>query len=357
MAAFLTCVSGYESYDVELLLWREFSLEIFLYDVIWFFYEPHLIKQMSNVLLLARETNPVVKAVESVFESDPLFQRLNPEHCDQVKISDSDILIIGEPFIVENPIFNQIRPAFVHFLNCRISIPFTFELFDAQIPIAGISPVLSQRVANRVFGFAGPLQIKPDAEWGIIGIGDVGFEVSRNLISSGATVGVADIRTPRARMLTELNVRRQSLDLLLSGSDAVSIHIYPGPTACPLISEREINLMRPGAVLVNTSDPSVVKDDDVLKALSNGLLAGYATDCPSDEISGADRSLVSSGRLLITTNPLTNQIGAAQQIAKHVHSNVQSFRAGEEIMGRVEPIDFPTVGDPSFWSSRMSPRQ
>ena len=91
MAAFRASVSGYESYDVELLLWREFSLEIFLYDVIWFFYEPHLIKQMSNVLLLARETTPVVKAVESVFESDPLFQRLNPEHCDQVKISDSDI--------------------------------------------------------------------------------------------------------------------------------------------------------------------------------------------------------------------------------------------------------------------------
>ena len=108
---------------------------------------------------------------------------------------------------------------------------------------------------------------------------------------------------------------------------------------------------------MNTSDPSVVNDNDVLKALSNGLLAGYATDCPSDEINGADGSLISSGRLLVTTNPLTNQIGAAQQIAKHVHSNVQSFRAGEEIMGRVEPIDFPTVGDPSFWSSRMSPRQ
>ena len=96
---------------------RVFTRNLLIRCNLVFFYEPHLIKQMSNVLLLARETNPVVKAVESVFESDPLFQRLNPEHCDQVKISDSDILIIGEPFIVESPIFNQIRPAFVHFLN------------------------------------------------------------------------------------------------------------------------------------------------------------------------------------------------------------------------------------------------
>ena len=312
---------------------------------------------MSKVLLLAKETNPVAKAVESVFENDLLFKRLNVESTDPVELDDLDILIIDELNTGQSSIFDKNRPDFVHFLDCRVSIPLVVELFNAQVPVAGISPAISQRVSNRVLGFAGPLRVKPDADWGIIGIGDVGFEVARNLTLSGANVGVADVRTPRARTLTELNVRRQSLDLLLSGSDVISIHVYPGPTACPLISEREINLMRPGAVLVNTSDPSVVDEADVLEALSNGSLAGYATDCPGEHISGADENLISSGKLLVTNNPLTNQIGAAQQIAKHVHSNVQSFRAGEEIMGRVEPIDFPTVGDPSFWSSRMSPRQ
>ena len=312
---------------------------------------------MSKVLLLAKDTNPVAKAVESVFENDILFKRLNLESTDPVELDDSDILIVDELVTDQRSIFDKNPPGFVHFLDCRISIPLVIELFNAQVPVAGISPAISQRVSNRVLGFAGPLRVKPDADWGIIGIGDVGFEVARNLTLSGANVGVADVRTPRARTLTELNVRRQSLDLLLSGSDVISIHIYPGSTACPLISEREINLMRLGATLVNTSDSSVVNENDVLEALSNGSLAGYATDCPGDHINGADENLISSGKLLVTTNPLTNQIGAAQQIAKHVHSNVQSFRAGQEFTGLVEPIDFPTVGDPSFWSSRMSPRQ
>ncbi len=312
---------------------------------------------MSKVLLLAKDTNPVAKAVESVFENDILFKRLNLESTDPVELDDSDILIVDELVTDQRSIFDKNPPGFVHFLDCRISIPLVIELFNAQVPVAGISPAISQRVSNRVLGFAGPLHVKPDADWGIIGIGDVGFEVARNLTLSGANVGVADVRTPRARTLTELNVRRQSLDLLLSGSDAISIHIYPGPTACPLISEREINLMRPGATLVNTSDSSVVNENDVLEALSNANLAGYATDCPGDDINGADENLISSGKLLVTTNPLTNQIGAAQQIAKHVYSNVQSFRAGTEITGLVELIDFPSVGDPSFWSSRMSPRQ
>ena len=71
----------------------------------------------------------------------------------------------------------------------------------------------------------------------------------------------------------------------------------------------------------------------------------------------ADESLISSGQLFVTTNPLTNQIGAAQQIAKYVAANIQAFTDGGGVQGLIEPVDFPKIGDPSFWASRMSPRQ
>jgi len=48
---------------------------------------------MSKVLLLARETNPVAKAVESVFENDLLFNRLNVESTDPVELDELHILI------------------------------------------------------------------------------------------------------------------------------------------------------------------------------------------------------------------------------------------------------------------------
>jgi hypothetical protein len=68
-------------------------------------------------------------------------------------------------------------------------------------------------------------------------------------------------------------------------------------------------------------------------------------------------SLVSSGKLFVTTNPLTNQVGAAQQIAKFVATNIEAFADGSGVKGIIDPIDFPKIGDPSFWASRMSPRQ
>ena len=51
---------------------------------------------MSKVLLLAKETNPVAKAVESVFENDLLFKRLNVESTDPFELDDLDIFIIDE---------------------------------------------------------------------------------------------------------------------------------------------------------------------------------------------------------------------------------------------------------------------
>ena len=49
--------------------------------------------------------------------------------------------------------------------------------------------------------------------------------------------------------------------------------------------------------------------------------------------------------------------GAAQQIAKFALANVRAFLDGSNIEGKIDLIDFPIIGDPSFWSSRMSPRQ
>ena len=191
----------------------------------------------------------------------------------------------------------------------------------------------------------------------MVGLGEVGYEVVRKITATGNTATVAEMRTPRSGVLAELDVRRNTLDLLLSGSDVVSLHVHQGPTAAPLISDRELNLMNPDAVMINTSDSSVVDEQAVITALENGVIAGYATDCPGEVITNADEALAATGKLIVTTNPLTNQIGAAQQIAKFIAENMAAHDAGSPVQGIFDPIDFPTAGDPSFWSSRMSPRQ
>ena len=272
----------------------------------------------------------------------------------------NEVVIVGEPWLSSEDFFLP-KQGLVQLLGCWPSPSFVAGLIDSGTKVAGISPVIAPRLANRVVGFGGPLRVKPDASWGVIGLGVVGTEVARKLTAAGSSVEIADVRTPRSGILAELNIRRQSLDLLVAGSDVVTLHVPAGPTASPLISKRELNLMKAGAVLINTSHSSAVDEQDVIEALSDGLLGGYATDCPGQTILQANSdeasSVKSSGKLFITQNPLVNQVGAAQQIAKFVVANVEAFSDGSDIQGIIEPIDFPTIGDPSFWSSRMSPRQ
>jgi len=271
-----------------------------------------------------------------------------------------DVVIVGEPWLSSED-FSLAKQGLVQLIGCWPSPSFVARMIESGSKVAGISPVIAPRVANRVVGFGGPLRVKPDASWGVIGLGVIGTEVARKLTASGSSVDVADVRTPRSGILAELNIRRQSLDLLVAGSDVVTLHVPAGPTASPPISDRELNLMKPGAVMINTSHSSIVDEQAVIDALVDGSLGGYATDCPGQLILEAsldeDSSLKSSGNLFITQNPLINQVGAAQQIAKYVVANVEAFAEGSDIQGIIEPIDFPTIGDPSFWSSRMSPRQ
>ncbi|MCZ6539424.1 MAG: NAD(P)-dependent oxidoreductase [Chloroflexi bacterium] len=326
----------------------------------------------TDIILIATETDPVAAAVTAAFgaASEDLgsLRRIEPDDfpAGELGRGAKDVLLIGDsaPGAAATNKFDQIKPGLVQFLGCRPPTALVDHLQTAGTVVAGISPVIAPRVANRVVGLAGPLLSSQNVRrgesgpvWGIVGMGVTGTEVARKLVSTDATVNMADIRTTRSGVLLELGVRRLSLDLLVAGSDALTLHLYPGATAAPLITARELGLMKDGAVLINTSHSSIVDEEAVLEALATGPLGAYATDCPGDVIGNADASLASSGKLIITTNPLTNQIGAAQQIAKFALANVRAFLDGSNIEGKIDLIDFPITGDPSFWSSRMSPRQ
>jgi hypothetical protein len=308
---------------------------------------------MINTYLVASDSDPIGNAVEKLLTGTAGFERVLADDSRLTDISERDVLLAGEGVLEAT----ASGVGLVQFLGCRPSISETERFIAVGAKVVGISPIIGSRVANRAVGFGGPLRVKPDAKWGIVGFGDVGREVAKKLVPTEAKVEIADVRTPKSGSMDELEVRRQSLDLLLTRSDAVSLHVRSGPTADPLISDRELKLMKPGAALINTSDSSIVDEKAIIEALSSGVLGGYATDCSGDVILNADDSLVSSGKLMVTTNPLTNQIGAAQQVAKYVAANISAFAEGAAVQGTIELIDFPAIGDPSFWSSQMSPRQ
>lgn len=116
---------------------------------------------------------------------------------------------------------------------------------------------------------AGPLRTLRGLRVGIVGLGRIGSAVAARLDALGAVVLTHDIR-PLPEVV--------ALDELLRDADVVTLHVPLDASTRGLIGARELALMRPGALLINTARGAVVDVDAVLDALRSRRLGGAALD-------------------------------------------------------------------------------
>ena len=112
---------------------------------------------------------------------------------------------------------------------------------------------------------------------GIIGLGKIGREVAR-IATAFRTRILAAGKTLTNQRARDASAIRVSLDELLWESDVVTVHVSLSPETRGLIGDREISLMKPGAIMVNTSRAPIVSQSALMHALEQGRLAGAGLD-------------------------------------------------------------------------------
>lgn len=123
------------------------------------------------------------------------------------------------------------------------------------------------------------------ATLGVVGIGRIGGRVAE----LGRALGMHVLAwSPHltAERAAAVGARSVELPTLLGAADVVSVHLRLGDASRGLIGRREIALMRPGALLLNTSRAAIVDTAAVLEALSDGRLGGAALDVFDEEPPG-----------------------------------------------------------------------
>jgi phosphoglycerate dehydrogenase-like enzyme len=112
---------------------------------------------------------------------------------------------------------------------------------------------------------------------GLIGLGTLGARVARygQAFDMNVVAWSSNLDPQRAR---DLGVEPVSKDQLLRQSDVVSIHLKLGPRSRGLIGASEFQLMKPSAILVNTSRAAIVDQSALAQALRDKLIAGAALD-------------------------------------------------------------------------------
>jgi D-3-phosphoglycerate dehydrogenase len=117
---------------------------------------------------------------------------------------------------------------------------------------------------------------------GLVGFGRLARMVAGYAQAFGMTVLAHDPYVAGAEC-TSRGVEPVGLDDLLRRSDVVSLHCTWSDETRGLIGARELALVRPSAVLVNTARGEITDESALLAALESGELAGAAVDTLAGE--------------------------------------------------------------------------
>lgn len=181
---------------------------------------------------------------------------------------------------------------------------------------------------------------------GIVGYGNIGAQLSVLAEAMGMRVYYYDVVE---KLALGNAVKCRSLEELLETADVVSLHVDGRPENRSIFGERELDLMKPGAVLLNLSRGFVVDMDALAERLRSGRLLGAAVDVYPEEPKSNDTPFESSLRGLENVI-LTSHIGGSTEeaqvnIARYVPGRIADYVNTGNTYGSV---NFPIVQLPEL---------
>lgn len=159
---------------------------------------------------------------------------------------------------------------------------------------------------------------------GIIGMGNIGKNVARKAAAFGMKIIYYNDHTEVP------GYRRTNLDTLLQESDFISLHTPLTPETHHLIGIRELSLMKPTAILINTARGAVIDENALTEALKNHRIAGAALDVFEEE-PHITETLYDLDNVVLTPHIGTATIDARIAMAREALMNIRHFMEGRPV--------------------------
>jgi D-3-phosphoglycerate dehydrogenase / 2-oxoglutarate reductase len=150
----------------------------------------------------------------------------------------------------------------------------------------------------------------PGITLGLIGLGRIGSRAATLMRPWQARILAYDPYVPHTKF-AEHGVQRVDLDTLLRESDVVSLHLVLTRETRHMIGAAQLSLMKPTAILINTSRGSCVDEPALVEALQQGRIAGAALDVFEHEPLALDSPLRTLGdKVLLSPHMVSSNVGS-----------------------------------------------
>ena len=174
---------------------------------------------------------------------------------------------------------------------------------------------------------------------GILGMGRIGQAVARRARAFGMQVHYHNRRPVRARIAEELEATyHDSLDHMVSRMDVISVNCPHTPSTFHLMNARRIALMKPSAVIVNTSRGEVIDENALARALEQGKIAGAGLDV-FEHGSEINPKLRSSPNTVLLPHMGSATVEGRAEMGEKVIINIKTYADGHRPPDQVVPGD------------------
>ena len=169
---------------------------------------------------------------------------------------------------------------------------------------------------------------------GIIGMGRIGQAIARRGVASGMDI----IYHNRNRLSSEIeslyNARYVSFDELLKTADYVSLNAPSTPETIKLIGEKELDMMKPNSIFINTARGNMVDEAALVKALKEEKIFAAGLDVYENEPK-IHPDLLELENVVLSPHAGTKTIEDRDKMANEMVQNIIGFFEGKYKVERV----------------------
>lgn len=212
---------------------------------------------------------------------------------------------------------------------------FFATLFRLRRPLGDIEAAMRRDGWNKARPMADATREVAGDTLGVIGVGAIGSRIARIAREAFGMTVIGVNKGPFPEGVAEV-----PLDELFRRSDTIAVTCALTDETRGLVNRHLIGLMKPDAVLINTSRGPVVETAALVDALAKGAIAGAAVDVYDSQPVPADSPLFACPRLLMTPHVAAITATSMRQMSLGAVAEMLRILRGERPLNLVNPTTF-----------------
>lgn len=170
---------------------------------------------------------------------------------------------------------------------------------------------------------------------GIIGLGRIGKSLAKRATAFGMKVYYNNRNRLSDNIENNYNASYMPIDELISQCDIISLNAPANSSTYHIISERELQMMKRTAIIVNTARGTLIDEHALVKALKEGVIAAAALDVYERGDAKISEELYDMDNVTILPHIGTQTIDTRLEMARYACENIVRYFEGRELLSQV----------------------